>query len=120
MWINRTCGEKLVGLVATRPVVLLTGARQTGKSSLLQKRFPDANYVTFDHLRQMEAAKEVGRHLKMEIRKYRRQGRVEVQFFLVDPNENYDLGNAVDQLSDQLSWGFANVFDIKGKIREME
>lgn len=69
---------------------------------------------------QMEQAKEVGRHLRMEVRKYRRQGKVEVQFFLIDPNENYDLGNAVDQFTDQLTWGFANVFDIKGKIREME
>ena len=69
---------------------------------------------------QMEQAKEVGQHLRMEVRKYRRQGKVEVQFFLVDTNENYDLGNAVDQFTDQLTWGFANVFDIKGKIREME
>jgi len=69
---------------------------------------------------QMEQAKEVGQHLRMEVRKYRRQGKVEVQFFLVDPNENYDLGNAVDQFTDQLTWGFANIFDIKGKIREME
>ena len=69
---------------------------------------------------QMEQAKEVGQHLRMEVRKYRRQGKVEVQFFLIDPNEAYDLGNAVDHFTDQLTWGFANVFDIKGKIREME
>jgi len=69
---------------------------------------------------QMEQAKEVGQHLRMEVRKYRREGKVEVQFFLVDPSENYDLGNAVDQFTDQLTWGFANIFDIKGKIREME
>ncbi len=29
-----------------RPVVLLTGIRQAGKSSLLQKLFPEADYVT--------------------------------------------------------------------------
>ena len=69
---------------------------------------------------QMEQAKEVGQHLKMEVRKYRRRGEVQVQFFLIDPNENYDLGNAVDRFTDQLTWGFANIFDIKGKIREME
>ena len=69
---------------------------------------------------QMEAAKEVGRHIKMEIRKYRKQGKIEVQFFLVNPELGYDLGKPVDQLSDQLSWGFANFFDMKGTIREME
>ena len=57
MWINRTSGDLLEKRSKTRPVVLLTGARQTGKSSLLQKRFPTIRYVTFDHLREVEAAK---------------------------------------------------------------
>jgi len=69
---------------------------------------------------QMEAAKEIGQHIKMEIRKYRKQGKVEVQFFLVNPELDYDLGSPVDHISHQLAWGFANFFDIKGKIREME
>ena len=68
---------------------------------------------------QMEQAKEVGRHLRMKIRKYRKQGKLEVQFFLVDPNEDYDLGQPVDQLCDQLSWGFASIFDIKGEIENV-
>ena len=58
MWIDRICGDKVESLAAARPVVLLTGARQTGKSSLLQHRFPNIQYVTFDHLRQVEAARE--------------------------------------------------------------
>ena len=70
---------------------------------------------------QMEQAKEVGRHIRMEIRKYRRQGKVEVQFIRVDPNDpSVNLSNTVDQITHQLSWGFANFFDIKGTIREME
>ena len=44
---------------------------------------------------QMEAAKEVGQHLRIEIRKYHKQGKLEVQFFLVNPEENYDLGRPV-------------------------
>ena len=58
MWIERTCGDRLLRLASSRPVVLLTGARQTGKSSLLKRRFPDLRYVTFDHLRQVDAAEE--------------------------------------------------------------
>ena len=33
---------------ATRPVVVLTGARQTGKTSLVRRLFPDHGFVTLD------------------------------------------------------------------------
>jgi len=69
---------------------------------------------------QMEQAKEVGRHLKMEITKNRKEGRLEVRFILIDPNESYDIGEPVDKLCDQLAWGFATMFDIKGKIVNVE
>jgi len=65
---------------------------------------------------QMEQAKEVGRHLRMEIIKYRKQGRLEVRFVLINPNEDYDISEPVDKLCDQLAWGFNTMFDIKGKI----
>jgi len=58
MWIPRTIKDRLHQTVDSRPVVLLTGARQTGKSSLLQREFPRAEYVSFDHLNQVEAAKD--------------------------------------------------------------
>lgn len=58
MWIQRQMKNLLENAVQTRPAVLLTGARQTGKSSLLQKQYPDTEYITFDHLRHVEAAKE--------------------------------------------------------------
>jgi hypothetical protein len=69
---------------------------------------------------QMEQAKEVGQHLRMEIRKYKREGRVEVRFMLVNPAEQYDLSQPVDKLADQLAYGFATMFDMKGKIVEVE
>lgn len=69
---------------------------------------------------QMQQAKEVGQHLRMEITKYRREGRLEVRFFLANPAETYDLGEPVDKLCDQLSWGFATMFDIKGRIVSVE
>lgn len=58
MWIQRQMKNRLENAVQARPVVLLTGARQTGKRSLLQKEYPDTEYITFDHLRHVEAAKE--------------------------------------------------------------
>lgn len=69
---------------------------------------------------QMQQAKEVGQHLRMEIIKYPKQGRLEVKFLLIDPNENYDLRDPVEKLCDQLAWGFATMFDIKGKIVNVE
>lgn len=58
MWINRSIFNTIQKTTKSRPVVLITGARQTGKSSLLIKMFPELPYITFDHLRQMDAAKE--------------------------------------------------------------
>ncbi len=58
MWIKRDLSQKVLKKIRTRPVVLLTGARQTGKSSLLKELFPETQYITFDHLNQIEAAKD--------------------------------------------------------------
>ncbi len=59
MWIDRTQKETVLKMAKTRPVVLLTGARQTGKSSLLQRIFPSTEYVTFDYLHHVEAVRDL-------------------------------------------------------------
>jgi len=41
MWFDRTIEKNILSAVKSRPVVLLTGARQTGKSSLFQRMFKD-------------------------------------------------------------------------------
>ena len=48
MWIARGVEPKLKGLSRSFPAVLLTGARQTGKTSLLRHAFPKAEYVSLD------------------------------------------------------------------------
>ena len=48
MWIKRSISEKIEVLASQRPAILLTGARQTGKTSLLHHLFPKAQYVNFD------------------------------------------------------------------------
>ena len=58
MWIEREISPIIQKAVRTRPVVLLTGARQTGKSSLLQKIFPKYNYVSLDWPEKASSAKE--------------------------------------------------------------
>jgi len=47
-WIPRTMGKIVEKMAEQRPVVLLTGIRQAGKTSLLRHLFPDAAYATLD------------------------------------------------------------------------
>ncbi len=48
MWISRKFENVLKKSVASRPVVVLTGPRQTGKTSLVRRLFPDHAYVSLD------------------------------------------------------------------------
>ena len=48
MWIPRQFEEVLRESVASRPVVVLTGPRQTGKTSLVKRLFPEHKYVSLD------------------------------------------------------------------------
>ena len=48
MWINRHIEKLLQHRAATRPVLVLTGARQSGKTSLMQRLFPDHGFVSLD------------------------------------------------------------------------
>jgi hypothetical protein len=50
MWIERDYADKIKAAVNTRPVVLLTGVRQAGKSSLLKRLYADTEYVTLDRI----------------------------------------------------------------------
>lgn len=48
MWIEREISENVRSLARQRPVIVLTGARQTGKTSLLEQLFPEHDYVSLD------------------------------------------------------------------------
>jgi hypothetical protein len=69
---------------------------------------------------QMEAGKEVGKHLKMEVTKYPKEGRLEIRYMLIDASENFDVGQAINQLADQLIWGHYTFFDMKGKVIDVD
>lgn len=58
MWIERDYSTRILEAIASRPVVLLTGIRQAGKSSLLQKLLSDAEYITLDRILLAEEAEE--------------------------------------------------------------
>jgi predicted AAA+ superfamily ATPase len=58
MWIPRDVEPKLVTAVATRPVVVLTGARQTGKTSTLRRLFGEYAFVSLDLPTEAEQAEK--------------------------------------------------------------
>ena len=48
MWIPRDIEPRLRRSARTRPVVVLTGARQTGKTSTFRRLFPNYMFVSLD------------------------------------------------------------------------
>ncbi len=67
MWIHRDIEPRLRRSARTRPVVVLTGARQTGKTSTLLKLFPRHKLVSLDLPTEAEQAEKepgafLGRH----------------------------------------------------------
>jgi hypothetical protein len=58
MWIPRDVEPRLRKAVRTRPVVVLTGARQTGKTSLLRRLYPDHDFVSLDLPTEAEQAEK--------------------------------------------------------------
>ncbi len=57
MWIDRDISERVQRAAAQFPVVVLTGARQAGKTSLVRRLFPRADYATFDIPREADGAR---------------------------------------------------------------
>ena len=48
MWIPRLHEPRIQQSAETRPVVVISGARQTGKTALAKRLFPNHNYVSLD------------------------------------------------------------------------
>lgn len=48
MWIHRDISEKIQQAVRSFPALILTGARQTGKTSLLKKLFPHHRFISLE------------------------------------------------------------------------
>ena len=58
MWIQRDIEPRLQHSARTRPVLVLTGARQTGKTSTLLRLFPTYDFVSLDLPTEAEQAEK--------------------------------------------------------------
>src|ERR1022692_4150958 len=58
MWISREVEPRLLRSARTRPVVVLTGARQTGKTSTFRRLFPSYEFVSLDLPTEAEQAEK--------------------------------------------------------------
>ena len=58
MWIPRDIEPRVLRSARTRPVVVLTGARQTGKTSTFRRLFPHYEFVTLDLPTEAEQAEK--------------------------------------------------------------
>src|SRR5258708_36189024 len=58
MWIPRGVEPRLKRSAKTRPVIVLTGARQTGKTSTFRHLFPDYAFVSLDLPTEAEQAEK--------------------------------------------------------------
>lgn len=58
MWIIRDVEPRLLRSARTRPVIVLTGARQTGKTSTFRRLFPDHKFVSLDLPTEAEQAEK--------------------------------------------------------------
>jgi len=54
---KRWMAQEIAAAIDKFPVVVLTGARQVGKSTLLQNEFPDFKYINFDDHKILQQAK---------------------------------------------------------------
>ena len=58
MWIPRDVEPRLQRSARTRPVLVLTGARQTGKTSTFRRLFPQHEFVSLDLPTEAEQAEK--------------------------------------------------------------
>jgi len=63
MWIGRECEALVKRMAGQFPAVLVTGARQVGKTSLLRHLYPEASYLTLDFPGDSEAAQTAPKRL---------------------------------------------------------
>ena len=72
---------------------------------------------------QMQAAREIGKHVRLEMKKSVKQGRLEIQYIAInpeDPKAQAAIANCVESFAMQMANLHDTFFGIKGKITNMD
>jgi hypothetical protein len=78
----------------------------------------DPGIMGFDP-QQMQAAREIGKHIRLEMRKSAKQGRLEIQYVAInadDPRAVDAIANCVDSFATQMAVIHDTFFGMKGKF----
>ena len=65
---------------------------------------------------QMAEAAKIGEHIKMEVIRYPKQGKIEVNIIPVSANDAPYVNQVVEGFTQMLIEGFGRFFNIKGKV----
>ena len=72
---------------------------------------------------QMQAAREIGKHVRLEMRKSVKQGRLEIQYIAINPEDPKALdaiANCVESFAMQMAAMHDTFFGMKGKITNID
>ena len=68
----------------------------------------------------MEKCRELGEYFTIEIRRDRKVGRIEMRYITIKPCPYVDQATLVEEFSNQIAWGHATAFGMKGLIADAD
>ncbi len=66
----------------------------------------------------LEKCRELGQYFTIEIKRDRQKGKLEVKYIPTKPCPYVDQATLVEEFSNQVAWGHAMLFDMKGQIAD--
>ena len=67
-----------------------------------------------------EKCRELGQYFTIEIKRDRQGGKLEVKYIPTKPCPYVDQATLVEEFSNQVAWGHAMLFDMKGQIADRD
>ena len=68
----------------------------------------------------MEKCKELGQYFTIEIKRDRQKGEMEMKYIPTKPCPYVDQATLVEEFSNQVAWGHAMMFDMRGQITDAD
>jgi hypothetical protein len=68
----------------------------------------------------LEKCRELGQYFTIEIKRDRQEGKIEMKYVPTKPCPYVDRATLVEEFSNQVAWGHAMMFDMKGQIADRD